>query len=78
VIIKTYTKLCFYLYDLLEGQSGTMRLMYEFDKKYNTPLLKSLFIRCLSILTLFATSIFIFKERYNWKQLSVFSLLDLF
>ena len=43
-------------------------LMYEFDKKYNTPLLNSLFIKCFSILTLFATSIFIFKERYNCKQ----------
>ena len=27
MIIKTYTKLCFYLYDLLGGQSGTERLM---------------------------------------------------
>ena len=27
MIIKTYTKLCFYLYDLLGGQSGTERLI---------------------------------------------------
>ncbi len=26
MIIKTYTKLCFYLYDLHGGQSGTKRL----------------------------------------------------
>ena len=29
MIIKTYTKLCFYLYDLLGGQSGTEKLKYK-------------------------------------------------
>ncbi len=29
MIIKTYTKLCFYLYDLLGGQLGTERLMIK-------------------------------------------------
>jgi drug/metabolite transporter (DMT)-like permease len=44
-------------------------LLYEFDKKYNTPLMNSMFLRCISILALFFTGYFFFKEQYNWKQI---------
>jgi drug/metabolite transporter (DMT)-like permease len=72
-IAENYQKLtlshyiCILLISILTVSSSL--LLYEFDKKYNTPLMNTMFIRCISILALFFTGFFLFKEKYNWKQI---------
>jgi len=43
--------------------------IFELDKKYNSPLLNSLFLKIASVVALCFVSIFIFKEKYTWKQI---------
>jgi drug/metabolite transporter (DMT)-like permease len=70
---KKYTQLshshygCIFTIALFTIVSSLM--LYDLNKNYNTPLLNSLFLRCISIFAIFITSIFIFKEKYNWKQM---------
>ncbi len=72
-IAENYKKLtlshyiCILLISILTVSSSL--LLYEFDKKYNTPLMNTMFIRCISILALFFTGFFLCKEQYNWKQI---------
>ena len=43
--------------------------VFELDKNYNTPLINSLFLKIASVVALGLVSIFIFREKYNWKQI---------
>ncbi len=43
-------------------------LMFDLNRNFSTPFLNNFFLRCISIFMLFMTSIFIFNEKYNWKQ----------
>ena len=43
--------------------------VYEFDKYYNTPLINFIFSKFVSVIALIAVGIFIFKEKYTWKQI---------
>jgi len=43
--------------------------LFELDKKYNSPLLNSMFLKIASVIALCSVSIFIFKEKYTWKQI---------
>lgn len=43
--------------------------VYEFDKYYNTPLINFIFSKFVSVIALIAVGIFIFKEKYKWKQI---------
>lgn len=44
-------------------------LVLNLDKYYNTPLINSMLLKLLSAGLLLLTGIFIFKEKYNYKQL---------
>jgi drug/metabolite transporter (DMT)-like permease len=43
--------------------------IYEFDKNYNTPLINSMFMRTASTISLILVGIFMFEEKYSWKQI---------
>ena len=43
--------------------------MYEFDKKYNTPFLNSIFRMAASAILLFCTGVFFFNETYTMKHI---------
>ena len=43
--------------------------IYDFDKYYNTPLLNFIFTKFISVFALILVGIFIFKEKYSWKQI---------
>jgi drug/metabolite transporter (DMT)-like permease len=49
---------------------GSSIFVYEFDKKYNTPLINSMFMRTASTISLILVGIFLFEEKYSWKQIS--------
>lgn len=49
---------------------GSSIFIYEFDKNYNTPLLNSMFMRTASTISLIIVGIFMFEEKYSWKQLA--------
>jgi drug/metabolite transporter (DMT)-like permease len=42
--------------------------LYDLDKNYNTPLLNNIFLRIASIFAVIFVGIFIFEEKYSWKQ----------
>lgn len=44
-------------------------VIINFDKYYNTPLLNSLLIKGLAAILLIMVGVFIYKEKYNYKQL---------
>lgn len=44
-------------------------LVLNLDKYYNTPLINSMLLKLLSAVLLLLTGIFIFHEKYNYKQL---------
>jgi len=44
-------------------------LLYELDKNYNTPLLNNILLKTGSILVLIVVGVFIFGEKYTWKQI---------
>jgi drug/metabolite transporter (DMT)-like permease len=48
---------------------GSSLLLYELDKNFNTPLLNFVFLKFASVLSLIFVGIFIFKEKYTWKQI---------
>ena len=48
---------------------GSSIFIYEFDKNYNTPLINSMFMRTASTISLILVGIFLFEERYSWKQI---------
>jgi drug/metabolite transporter (DMT)-like permease len=48
---------------------GSSILLYELDKNFNTPLLNFMFLKFASVLSLIFVGIFIFKEKYTWKQI---------
>jgi drug/metabolite transporter (DMT)-like permease len=43
--------------------------IFELDKNYNTPLINSLFLKIASVVALCLVGVFIFEEKYNWKQI---------
>ncbi len=43
--------------------------LYELDKNYNTPLVNSIFLRVAGIVALLLVGIFVFKEKYTYKQM---------
>ena len=47
----------------------TSVLMFEMDKKYNTPMLNAVFMRAISIIALTTISIFVFREQYSLMQM---------
>jgi drug/metabolite transporter (DMT)-like permease len=49
---------------------GSSIFIYEFDKNYNTPLINSMFMRTASTISLILVGIFLFEERYSWKQIA--------
>jgi drug/metabolite transporter (DMT)-like permease len=44
-------------------------IINEFDKNYNTPLMNTLFVRGISLIFVIGVGIFLFEEKYNWKQI---------
>uniref|UniRef100_A0A6C0B9P6 EamA domain-containing protein n=1 Tax=viral metagenome TaxID=1070528 RepID=A0A6C0B9P6_9ZZZZ len=70
---KNYRKLsfsqlgCLFIIAILAVISSLF--IFELDKKYNSPLLNSLFLKIASVVALCFVSIFIFKEKYTWKQI---------
>ncbi len=42
---------------------------YEFDKKYNTPFLNTMFKMVASVVILFFIGVFFFKEKYTYKHI---------
>jgi drug/metabolite transporter (DMT)-like permease len=44
-------------------------IINEFDKKFNTPLINNLFIRGVSLIFVILVGVFLFEEKYNWKQI---------
>jgi drug/metabolite transporter (DMT)-like permease len=48
-------------------------IVLNLDKYYNTPLINSMLLKIMSAVLLLFTGIFIFKEKYNYKQ--IFGLL---
>jgi drug/metabolite transporter (DMT)-like permease len=59
---------------------GSSIFIYEFDKNYNTPLINSMFMRAASTISLILVGIFLFEEKYSWKQivgvfLTIFGIL---
>jgi drug/metabolite transporter (DMT)-like permease len=71
--IENYKKLelkhysCIFLISIFTIISTIM--IYEFDKTMNTPFLNSVFIKIASIIFLFLIGIFLFEEKYKWKQI---------
>ena len=43
--------------------------IFEFDKNYNTPLINSVFMRTASTISVILVGIFLFEEKYSWKQI---------
>ena len=43
--------------------------LYELDKNYNTPLVNSVFLRVGGIIALLLVGIFVFEEKYTYKQI---------
>lgn len=58
---------CLFLLAILAVVSSLF--VFELDKNYNTPLINSLFLKIASVVALGLVSIFIFREKYNWKQI---------
>jgi drug/metabolite transporter (DMT)-like permease len=48
---------------------GSSIFVYEFDKNYNTPLINSMFMRTASSISIILVGIFLFEEKYSWKQI---------
>ena len=48
---------------------GSSIFIYEFDKNFNTPLMNSMFMRAASTVSLILVGIFLFEEKYSWKQI---------
>jgi len=48
---------------------GSSIFIYEFDKNFNTPLMNSMFMRAASTISLILVGIFLFEEKYSWKQI---------
>jgi drug/metabolite transporter (DMT)-like permease len=44
-------------------------IINEFDKNFNTPLINNLFIRGTSLIFVILVGVFLFEEKYNWKQI---------
>jgi len=49
---------------------GSSIFIYEFDKNYNTPLINSMFMRASSTISLILVGVFLFEEKYSWKQIA--------
>lgn len=43
-------------------------VIINFDKYYNTPLINSLLSKCLATILLILVGVFIYNEKYNYKQ----------
>lgn len=43
--------------------------IFEFDKNHNTPLINSVFMKSFSTIALIFIGIFLFEEKYSWKQI---------
>ena len=44
-------------------------IINEFDKNFNTPLINNLLIRGISLIFVILVGVFLFEEKYNWKQI---------
>ena len=44
-------------------------VLIQLDKKHNTPLINGLLTKVISVILLLIISIFMFKEKYNYKQI---------
>lgn len=71
--LNNYKKLSFTQIVCLFSLAGlavvSSLFVFELDKNYNTPLINSLFLKIASVVALGLVSIFIFREKYNWKQI---------
>ena len=57
---------CILMMALLTVVAGL--LIFELDKKYNTPLMNSMYLKALSTIALVVVGVLIFKEYYNIHQ----------
>ena len=57
---------CILMMALLTVVAGI--LLFELDKKYNTPLMNSMYLKALSTIALVLVGVLIFKEYYNIHQ----------
>ena len=65
----SFTQLCA-LFMMAFLAVGSSIFVYEFDKNYNTPLINSTFMRTASTISLILVGIFLFEEKYSWKQIA--------
>jgi drug/metabolite transporter (DMT)-like permease len=65
--------LCIFIISVLSVTSSVM--IYEMDKKYNTPLMNMIFMRVGSTLALILIGVFLFKEKYTFSQIIGFLLI---
>jgi uncharacterized membrane protein len=72
-MISNYYKLesshyaCIFIISVLLVVSSL--LLYELDKKHNTPLINNILMKTGSVIILILVGVFIFEEKYNWKQM---------
>ena len=72
-IIRNYKKLkvsqigCIFIISFLLVASSI--LLYELDKKYNTPLINTILLKTGSIIVLIVIGVGIFGENYSWSQI---------
>jgi drug/metabolite transporter (DMT)-like permease len=58
---------CLIILSLLTVSSSIF--LYDLDKNYNTPLVNSVFLRVGGIVALLLVGIFVFEEKYSYKQI---------
>ena len=58
---------CIFIISLLAVASSI--LLYELDKNHNTPLINNILLKTGSVIVLILVGLFIFGEKYTWKQI---------
>ena len=73
-MISNYQKLehshfaCIFIISFLLVASSL--LLYELDKNHNTPLINNILLKTGSVIVLIVIGVFMFGEKYNWKQIT--------
>ena len=49
--------------------------VFEFDRNYNTPLMNSIYLESLTTISLIIIAIFLYNEKYTYKQICGFFLV---
>ena len=72
-MIRNYKKLeytqlgCIFIISIILVASSL--LLYELDKNHNTPLINNILLKTGSIIVLIVVSVWMFGEKYTWKQI---------